>query len=58
MISNIIENSLGKEAKDFTRGDIVKFAGDYGINMLNFRYVGSDGRLKALSFCDQLHGTT
>ncbi len=47
---NKIVQYLNKPAKDFTKKDIVKFVEDNGIRMLNFRYVGGDGRLKTLDF--------
>lgn len=47
---NKLVQYLDKPAKDFTKKDIVKFVEDNGIKMLNFRYVGGDGRLKSLNF--------
>lgn len=44
---------LKKQKKEFTKADIIKFIEDNGIEMLNFRYVGGDGRLKALNFVIQ-----
>jgi glutamine synthetase len=41
---------LQKPADKFTKADIIKFIVDNGIKMLNFRYVGGDGRLKTLNF--------
>ncbi len=41
---------LNKPAEEFTKADIIKFVKEYGIKMLNFRYVGGDGRLKTLNF--------
>lgn len=41
---------LKKPAEDFTKADIIKFVKGNGIKMLNFRYVGGDGRLKTLNF--------
>lgn len=41
---------LNKNPRDFTKLDIIDFARDNGIKMLNFRYVGGDGRLKSLNF--------
>lgn len=50
MFLNKIEAYLNKKAEEFTRADLVKFITENNIRMLNFRYVGGDGRLKALSF--------
>lgn len=47
---NPIVNFLGKPASEFTKADIIKFVEENGIEMMNFRYVGADGRLKALNF--------
>jgi glutamine synthetase len=41
---------LQKYPKDFTKSDIIKYIIENGIEMLNFRYVGGDGRLKTLNF--------
>lgn len=47
---NKLVQCLDKSAEDFTRKDIIKFIEGNGIKMLNFRYIGGDGRLKTLSF--------
>ena len=47
---NPLVQQLNKEPKDFTKEDIVQFIVDNDIKMLNFRYVGGDGRLKSLNF--------
>ncbi len=47
---NQIVRHLGKPAEDFTKQDLVKFIADRQIQMVNFRYVGGDGRLKTLNF--------
>lgn len=47
---NKLVQYLDKAAEDFTRKDIIKFIEGNGIKMLNFRYIGGDGRLKTLSF--------
>ncbi len=47
---NKIVQYLNKPASDFTKKDIIRFIEDNGIKMLNFRYVGGDGRLKTLNF--------
>jgi glutamine synthetase len=41
---------LDKPAEDFTKKDLIKFVEAKGVEMLNFRYVGGDGRLKTLNF--------
>ncbi|WP_410510121.1 glutamine synthetase family protein [Methanosarcina hadiensis] len=50
MNPNRLVQYLKKPANEFTKDDIIKFIKDNGIKMLTFRYVGGDGRLKALSF--------
>ncbi len=47
---NKLVQCLDKSAEDFTRKDIIKFIEGNCIKMLNFRYIGGDGRLKTLSF--------
>jgi glutamine synthetase len=42
--------ALGKPARDFTKRDIIRFVEENDVRMLNFRYVGGDGRLKKLNF--------
>jgi glutamine synthetase len=44
---------LKKPATQFTGQDIIQFIEENGIEMLNFRYVGGDGRLKTLNFVIQ-----
>jgi glutamine synthetase len=41
---------LNKPSEEFTKADIIRFIKEFGIKMLNFRYVGGDGRLKTLNF--------
>ncbi len=41
---------LGKPRASFTRSDIIRYIRENGIEMLNLRYPGADGRLKALNF--------
>ena len=41
---------LGKEPKEFTRADIVRYISENGIRMVNFMYPAGDGRLKTLNF--------
>lgn len=47
---NKLVQYLNKPAADFTKQDIVKYIVDQNIKMINFRYVGGDGRLKTLNF--------
>ena len=47
---NKLVSYLQKPASEFTKADIIKFIEENGIKMLNFRYVGSDGKLKLLNF--------
>ena len=41
---------LNKPSRDFTKSDIIRYIENNGIQMVNFRYVGGDGRLKTLNF--------
>jgi glutamine synthetase len=50
MNQNELVQFLKKPSKDFTRDDIIRFIEAKGIAMLNFRYVGDDGKLKSLNF--------
>jgi glutamine synthetase len=50
---NPLVSHLRKPASAFTRADIIQFIEDQRIEMVNFRYVGGDGRLKALNFVVQ-----
>ncbi len=47
---NELVKCLKKQASEFTRDDIVKFVEEYGIKVINFRYLAEDGRLKVLNF--------
>jgi len=47
---NPLVQFLKKMPKEFTKADIVKFIEEKGIQMVNFRYVAQDGRLKTLNF--------
>lgn len=47
---NRLVSYLEKPAAEFTKADIIKFIQGNGIQMINFRYVACDGRLKALNF--------
>lgn len=50
MNPNPLVQYLNKPAQDFTKQDLIKYCEDYNIEMVNFRYVGWDGRLKTLNF--------
>ncbi len=50
MNMNKVVQFLGKPAEEFTKQDLIKFIEDREIEMVNFRYVGGDGRLKTLNF--------
>lgn len=50
MNPNRLVKYLKKPASEFTMFDIIKFIEDHEIEMLNFRYVGEDGKLKTLNF--------
>jgi glutamine synthetase len=50
MNTNKVVQFLGKPAEEFTKQDIIKFIKANNIEMMNFRYVGGDGRLKTLNF--------
>jgi glutamine synthetase len=41
---------LEKPSQDFTKNDLLRFIEAHGIEMINFRYAGADGRLKTLNF--------
>lgn len=47
---NKLVSFLNKPASDFTRKDIINFIEKNDIRILNFRYVGGDGKLKLLNF--------
>lgn len=50
LYGNIIERYLQKNANDFTREDLIRYIINNNIEIVNFRYVAQDGRLKTLSF--------
>ena len=50
MNPNKLVSFLGKESKDFTKADIVRYIRENGIKMVNFMYPAGDGRLKTLNF--------
>jgi len=41
---------LNKPAIEFTKADLIKYIEENGIEMINLRYAGGDGRLKTLNF--------
>ncbi len=47
---NPLVRFLGKPQSEFTRNDLIKYVESEGIEMINLRYVGGDGRLKSLNF--------
>jgi glutamine synthetase len=47
---NRLVRHLKKKATDFTKADIKRFIQEQDIEMLNFRYVADDGKLKTLNF--------
>jgi len=47
---NLIARFLGKPPADFTKRDLIRFIEKNRIEMVNFRYVGGDGKLKMLNF--------
>ncbi len=50
---NPLVRYLHKSPADFTKEDIIRFVQENEIEVVNFRYVGGDGRLKALNFVIQ-----
>ncbi len=50
---NPLVRFLHKSPADFTKADIIRYIQEHDIQMVNFRYVGGDGRLKALNFVIQ-----
>jgi len=50
MNPNPLVQYLNKPSHDFTRADLIHYIEDNDIEMLNFRYVAWDGRLKTLNF--------
>ncbi|MDA3867359.1 MAG: glutamine synthetase family protein [Salinivirgaceae bacterium] len=47
---NKLVQYLQKPACEFTKNDIIQFVEDNDIEMINFRYLAEDGRLKTLTF--------
>ena len=50
MNANPIVAYLQKPASEFTKADILRYAQEQGIKMVNFMYPGGDGKLKTLNF--------
>ncbi len=50
MNPNKLVKYLQKPASEFTKHDIIKYIDNHDIEILNFRYVGEDGKLKILNF--------
>ncbi len=50
MNPNPLVQYLNKYPKEFTKADLIKYVEDNNIEMVNFRYVGWDLRLKTLNF--------
>ena len=50
MSPNKLVKYLDKPREEFTKKDIMKFIEENGMRLVNFRYVGGDGRLKQLNF--------
>lgn len=50
MNPNELVQFLKKPTSQFTKDDIIKFCEEYNVEMVNFRYVAEDGKLKTLNF--------
>lgn len=50
LCANAVVRYLQKPADAITRGDLMRFATENGIRMVNFMYPAEDGRLKTLNF--------
>jgi len=50
MNPNPLVQYLNKPSSEFTKEDIIRYAEDHDVAMVNFRYCGWDGRLKTLNF--------
>ena len=50
MNPNLLVQYLNKPSEAFTKADLIRYINDHNISMINFRYPGGDGRLKALNF--------
>jgi glutamine synthetase len=47
---NLLVQYLNKPAFAFTKADLINYVENNKVEMVNFRYVGGDGRLKSLNF--------
>lgn len=47
---NQLVKIIGKPSKEFTKADIIKYIKAETVEIVNFRYVAGDGRLKTLNF--------
>jgi glutamine synthetase len=47
---NPLVQFLNKPASEFTKADLIRYIREKQIQVVNFRYVGGDGRLKSLNF--------
>ena len=50
MNMNQVAAYLKKAPADFTKADMIRFVEENEIQMINFRYVAGDGRIKTLNF--------
>lgn len=50
MNPNLLVQFLKKPAANFTKNDIIRYCEENEIQMVNFRYVAEDGKLKTLNF--------
>ncbi len=46
---NPIENFIGKKSSEYRKSDVINYIIENEIQMVNFRYVANDGRLKTLN---------
>jgi len=47
---NEIARFLGKPPEEFGKQDLIRFIEEKEVQMVNFRHLGGDGRLKTLNF--------
>lgn len=47
---NLLVRYLQKPASEFTKEDLIRYISEREIEMLNFRYVAEDGKLKTINF--------
>ena len=55
MNPNQLVQFLKKPSSEFTKDDIIRFCEENSIEMVNFRYVAEDGKLKTLNFIISSH---